>query len=247
MSAFPAERTLVPEHLDTMPPDAPEARVSRRDLHRINAIMLQSRILAGLMKAHVQEPPRRIVELGCGDGLTTRAVLRRLAPAWPGGTLTLVDAQPVVLERAVDDLAALGWRVEIVTADVFDWLPRAGTYDLAIANLFLHHFDAADLPRLLGGIAAGCGTFVAAEPRRSRFAAMAAGSLRAIGANAVTRHDAVVSVKAGFRDGELAASWPGAVLVDAAHGPFTHAFVGQPRAPAHDGDPDVQRDEKEGR
>ncbi|WP_375264003.1 class I SAM-dependent methyltransferase [Palleronia sp.] len=247
MSAFPAERTVVPEHLDSMRPDAPEARASRRDLHRINALMLQSRILAGLMKTHVPEPPRRIVELGCGDGLTTHAVLRRLAPAWPGGTLTLVDAQPVVLERAVDDLAALGWRVEIVTADVVDWLPAAGTHDLAIANLFLHHFNAADLSRVLDGIAGGCETFVATEPRRSRFAAMAAGSLHAIGANAVTRHDAVVSVKAGFRDGELAASWPGAVIVDAAHGPFTQAFVGRPHAPAHAGDPGVQRDGRKGR
>ncbi len=210
-------------------------------------MMLQSRILAGLMKAHVPEPPRRIVEFGCGDGLTTHAVLRRLAPAWPGGTLTLVDAQPVVLERAIDALAALGWTVEVVTADVLDWLPVAGTHDLSIANLFLHHFDGADLYRLLNGVSAGCETFVAAEPRRSRFAAMAAGSLRAIGANAVTRHDAVVSVKAGFRGGELAASWPGLVLVDAACGPFTHAFVGRTRAPLHVGDPDVQRDEMEGR
>lgn len=230
MSAFPAERVIVPEYLDGMHHDAPDARASRRDLRRINALMLHSRILAGLMKVHVPEPPRRIVELGCGDGLTTHAVLRRLAPAWPGGTLTLVDVQPVISERAIDNLAALGWTAEIVTADVFEWLPAARTHDLAIANLFLHHFEAADLSRVLDGIASGCETFVATEPRRSRFAAMAAGSLRAIGANAVTRHDAVVSVKAGFRDGEVGASWPGAVLVDAARGPFTHAFAGRSRS-----------------
>ena len=241
MTAFPAKRTLVPERLDGLPPDAPEARASRRDLHRINALMLQTRILAGLMKAHVPDPPRRIVEIGCGDGLTTHAVLRRMAASWPSGTLTLVDAQSVVLDRAVDDLAVLGWRVEIVTADVLDWLPSAGRHDLAIANLFLHHFEGADLSRLLNGVAAACETFAATEPRRSRLAAMAAGSLRAIGANAVTRHDAVVSVKAGFTDGELGAAWPGTVLVDAARGPFTHAFAGRGRAGAgssgarHDG------------
>ncbi len=238
MSAFPTERILVPEQLDGLPPDAPEARASRRDLKRINAMMLQSRILAGLMKAHVPEPPRRIVEFGCGDGLTTHAVLRRMAPGWPGGTLTLVDAQPVIVDRAIDDLAALGWTVQIVTADVFDWFSAAEEHDLAMANLFLHHFDGTDLARLLNGISASCETFVAAEPRRSRFAAIAAGSLRAIGANAVTRHDAVVSVKAGFRSGELASAWPGEVLVDVARGPFTHAFVGRARGPA--GAPGIQ-------
>jgi SAM-dependent methyltransferase len=225
VSAFPAERRLVPELLDTMPPEAPEARASRRDLRRINTVMLQARILAGLLTAHVSQPPRRIVELGCGDGHATLAVMRKVAPAWPGGRLTLVDAQPVVCRRVLAEMSALGWAVEVVTADVFDWLGQAPHQDLAIANLFLHHFDGAALSRLLYALARLSRMFVATEPRRSTLALIAARSVRAIGANAVTRHDAAASVRAGFRDAELTAHWPGQVRFDAVRGPLTQAFV----------------------
>lgn len=215
----------MPELLDTMLPEAPEARASRHDLRRINAVMLQLHILTRLLKAHVPRPPRRIVEIGCGDGHVTLAVMRKMAPAWPGAELTLVDAQPLVSQRVLTEIAALGWSVRIVTADVFDWLGQAAPHDLAIANLFLHHFESAGLSRLLQGVAHLSHVFVATEPRRSTFALFAARSVRAIGANAVTRHDAAASVRAGFRDAELTAHWPGQVRLDTARGLFTHAFV----------------------
>ena len=225
MSVFPTERRLVPELLDTMPPEAPKARASRRDLRRINAVMLQARILTGLLTTHMSQPPRRIVEVGCGDGHATLAVMRRVGPAWTGGDLTLVDAQPVVSRRVLAEISALGWSVEVVTADVFDWLGQAAPQDLAIANLFLHHFDGAALSRLLQAIARNSRMLVATEPRRSTLALIAARSVRAIGANAVTRHDAAASVRAGFRDAELTAQWPGQVHLDAARGPLTQAFA----------------------
>jgi SAM-dependent methyltransferase len=215
----------VPELLDTMLPEAPAARASRRDLRRINGLMLQARILTGLLVAHVSQPPRRIVELGCGDGHATLAVARGLAPTWPGAELTLVDAQPIVSRRVLAEIAALGWTVEVVTADIFDWLGQATPHDLAVANLFLHHFETSPLSRLLQGLARLSRMFVATEPRRSTLALVAARSVRAIGANAVTRHDAAASVRAGFRDGELTAHWPGQVRFDAARGPLMHAFV----------------------
>lgn len=226
MTFVPAERLLVPELLDTMLPQAPAARASRRDLRRINALMLQARILTGLLAEHVQRPPRRIVDLGCGDGHVTLAVARKMALAWPDASLTMVDAQPIVSRPVLTEIAALGWTVEVVTTNVFDWLEQAAQHDLALANLFLHHFEGAALSRLLQGVAHLSRTFVATEPRRSALALIAARSIRAIGANAVTRHDAPASVRAGFRNAELTAHWPGQVVrLDAARGPLTHAFV----------------------
>lgn len=225
MSFVPASRVIVPELLDTMLPEAPAACASRRDLRRINALMLQARILTGLLTAHVPESPRRIVELGCGDGHATLAVARAMAPVWPRAALTLVDSQPIVSRSVLSEFAALGWTVEVVVADVFDWLDQAAPHDLAVANLFLHHFEPATLSRLLQRVAGLSRTFVATEPRRSALALFAARSVRAIGANAVTRHDAAASVRAGFRDAELTTHWPGQVHLDAARGPLTHAFV----------------------
>jgi hypothetical protein len=52
--------------------------------------------------------------------------------------------------------------------------------------------------------------------------------LWAIGCNAVTRHDAVVSVRAGFSGGELSALWPDQQnwrLTEQRAGMFSHLFI----------------------
>lgn len=228
MNGSLTDRAVSPELLDNLPPDAPEARASRRDLRRINGIMGQARIMVRALRLHVPHQPRRIVELGCGDGFATLAIARKMAPAWPGAELTMVDLQPVVPQEVLAEIGALGWSVEVVTADVFDWLEGARGYDLALANLFLHHFEDGALERLLAGIAASASTLVATEPHRAPFAHLAARSVGAIGANHVTRHDAAVSVRAGFRGSELTPLWPAGpkeVLYEGRRGLFTHVFA----------------------
>jgi hypothetical protein len=98
------------------------------------------------------------------------------------------------------------------------------------ANLFVHHFEAERLARLLGGIAGRADAFVCCEPRRSRFALAGSRLLGLLGCNDVTRHDAVVSVHAGFRDDEIGAAWRAAVangwtMSETAAGAFSHLFV----------------------
>jgi len=71
---------------------------------------------------------------------------------------------------------------------------------------------------------------VAVEPRRSAPALTCSRLLWAIGCNTVTRHDAVVSVGAGFAGRELAALWPSATpdhwdLAEESAGLFGHLFV----------------------
>ncbi len=107
---------------------------------------------------------------------------------------------------------------------------------MIVANLFLHHFDAETLRRLLGACTRRADALVACEPRRSRFALAASHLIFFLGANAVTRNDGVLSVRAGFVDRELGAAWPG----DAAawqideydDGLFTHCLVATRRSPA---------------
>ena len=226
------DRVLVPELLDALPPEAPEARASRRDLRRINAIMLQTWIMSSLLRTHVPSPPRTIVDLGCGDGHAALGLARALSGAWPDVTFTLLDARPAVSNAVRTGIEAAGWRVEVAQADVFDWLGHAPRRDVAVANLFVHHFEAGALARLLRGIAARAGTFVATEPRRARLALWASRAVGAIGANAVTRHDAPASVRAGFAGAELSALWPGRVFVEGPRAPFTHVFAATSEHPA---------------
>ena len=112
--------------------------------------MFQVPIMAGLLRKHMQTAPMRILEIGAGDGAFMLAVARRLAKRWPEVELTLLDRIDLVPSARRDDFAKLGWRVETVTAEIFEWLDRAGDqrFDAVVANLFLHHFDDADLSHL---------------------------------------------------------------------------------------------------
>jgi hypothetical protein len=215
------KRLLVPEILDHLPPDDPRAQRSRRDLARINAIMRQSAIMAGALAK--SPPPRVVADLGSGDGRFMLSVARRLAKKWPGVQLLICDQQDIVTPQTRAAFEKLGWRCEVRQGDIFQTLPQA---DIITANLFLHHFDDVALARLLALVAARTRAFVACEPRRSRFALAGAHMVWALGANDVTRHDAVASVRAGFTNLELASLWPPGDwrLDEGAVFPFTHGF-----------------------
>jgi hypothetical protein len=100
--------------------------------------------------------------------------------------------------------------------------------DAITANLFLHHFTESPLASLLAKLAPLTPLFVVCEPRRGALPLLGSRLLWAIGCNDVTRHDAVLSVEAGFSGRELSALWPEPSLwqlhEDAAR-LFTHCFV----------------------
>jgi len=198
-------RALTPEILDFLAPDDPRAQRSRRDLARINWVMRQSAIMAKALAAC--PPPRMLADLGGGDGRFMLRVARRLAKHWPGVRLVILDRQNIVTEKTRAGFAALGWQCDTMQGDIFESLPRIAP-DIVTANLFLHHLDDAHLQRLLGLVAARSRSFIACEPRRSAFALLGARLVFALGANDVTRHDAVASVQAGFHDLELSMLWP---------------------------------------
>ena len=227
-------RILEPETLDHLAPDDPAAQRSRRDLRRVNAFMGARRILArALTRAVAEERSRalRILELGCGDGRLMLEVAKHRGDRWPGARLDLLDRQPLVDEATLAAFAAAGWQARPLVADVMDWAGVDGgeRWDVIVANLFLHHFDGDPLRRLLGACARRADALAACEPRRSRFALAASHLIFFLGANAVTRNDGVLSVRAGFIGAELGASWPGdgaAWRIDEYDdGLFTHCLV----------------------
>lgn len=220
-------RRVEPEWLDDLPEDDPRARRSRRELARVNALMANARILGRLLRAAAGGVPRSVVELGAGDGRFAVRLARALGAAPPGATFTLVDRQALADPEALRALAALGWDARHERADAFDWLAASGPCEAIAANLFLHHLGPADLRRLLGLAASRTRAFAACEPRRSPLAAMGSRLLGLVGCGEVTRHDARVSVRAGFRGEELSASWPAGgdwILHEGARGLFSHAF-----------------------
>lgn len=211
-------RAVSGETLDVLAASDPCALRSRRDLQRINRIMGTCGIIIRGIQPTIgrcsRDPPVRVLELGAGDGSVMLRVAQELSKAWPAVQLTLLDRQALVDASTSAAFARLGWRVQTLVVDVLDWaavptpLQLPPRWDVIVTNLFLHHFDNIQLAKVLSVIATRCNLFVACEPRRAPLSLIGSHLVGAIGANRVTRQDAVLSVHAGFRDAELSVVWP---------------------------------------
>lgn len=229
------KRSLSPELLDELPASDPQAIRSRLDLRRINALMANARHMAKAVRlARPAARPRRIVDLGAGDGSLLLAWVRRMHNIDRGTELLLVDRSDVRDESVMAALKSLGLVPLKIQADALQWLreqpPEPGTW--VLSNLFLHHFNSEGLASLLKVISSKADLFCACEPHRDRWSLVASKLLGLIGANAVTRHDASVSVRAGFQTGELSASWPSPLawqLREHRAGLFSQVFLAQRR------------------
>jgi hypothetical protein len=234
-SAF-MERSVEREWLDELPAGDPGALGSRRDLRRLNWWMGHARIMEQALSSFPNKGPVRLAELGAGDGDFLLRVARRLGGAWRGTQATLVDLQNVVTADTTRAFSVLGWIIQVDHGNVFEWCKRPfpeGT-DLVLTNLFLHHFCSEELQLLLAAIQARSIFFVAIEPRRSLLSLLFSKLVGFIGCNAVTRHDAPASVRAGFLGREVSSLWPenGDWLTrEQRAGLFSHLFVARKRTP----------------
>ena len=239
------DRIVTDETLDGLAEDDPAAMRSRRDLQRIHRVMgtrsILVKALRSLSASRPQSAPLRVLELGAGDGSLMLGVAHALKGEWPAVELTLLDRQRLVTRETLASYARLGWVARSQVVDVFDWAAspsiavnklsqpgQSGHWDVIVTNLFLHHFEGPALAQLLTAIASRTGRFFACEPHRARLALAGSHLIGAIGANAVTREDAVLSVRAGFRDQEISALWPqldaGWTLNEYSAGLFSHCF-----------------------
>jgi len=240
-------RVVSAETLDSLAEHDPAAMQSRRDLQRVHRVMGTRGIVLDAMRGMAglrqEAAPLRILELGAGDGSLMLGVARRLKGYFPAVHLTLMDRQALVSPDTLAGYAEAGWTATSNVMDVLIWADNvdvgfaensAPVWDLVVANLFIHHFEGPQLTLLLQAIAARSLCFFACEPRRSRVALAGSHLIGAIGANAVTREDAVLSVHAGFSKQDISALWPvshsaGAnwALKEYAAGFFSHCFIAQ--------------------
>lgn len=183
------QRIVAPEILDSLPAENPEAIRSRADLRVINWFMGNERWI--LERLGSQKNAKRVVELGAGEGkLTTR--IKSQFNDLDVVAVDLIDRPPKI------DNAVKWLQGNVLTAD----LP-IDEKTVVVVNLFLHHLDA-DVLKLLGSKLSKAKTLIFAEPVRMRYALML-GYLIYPFVNRVTKHDMIVSIKAGFVPSELPA------------------------------------------
>jgi SAM-dependent methyltransferase len=181
-------RTVQAELLDSLPHDHPDACDNRRDLRRINAIMGNHRWLARALRAYAR-PGGSVLELGAGTGELARRLRRN------GWRVDGLDRCPAPGAWPVE---AQWHRADLRAFIGFD------AYDVICGNLIFHQFSASELQAVGRRIQKRAQLILACEPARllhsqrmfRLFAPL-------IGANHVSRHDAHVSIAAGFLGEEL--------------------------------------------
>lgn len=181
------QRTVEPEILDTLSADDPEAKRSRGDLRFINRMMGgEAWLLRELKKLKGVEC---VVELGAGEGFLASAIKFHL----PDVRVVAVDLVGAP-EREEDG-------VEWVQADVLSEAYELGPSTVVVANLFIHHLDEESLARL-GLRLSRAKALLFAEPYRSKSALFWARLIYPF-VGRVTRYDMLVSIRAGFCEGEM--------------------------------------------
>ena len=183
----PLSRVIVPEILDSLPPDDPRAIRSRRDLRWIDCYLGNSRWIVRELKSRISGPAR-IMEIGAGGGWLCESVHAAL----PASRLTGLDLVP----RPPGLPSAIDWKC----GDFFQTLGDTDA-EVCIGSLILHHFTDPAL-RELGECLQSFRQVVFCEPLRARLPLFLS-KLSNPFLGEVTRHDMPVSIRAGFRQGEL--------------------------------------------
>jgi ubiquinone/menaquinone biosynthesis C-methylase UbiE len=201
-----AARATDPEALDLGVPEH-EALRSLADLRFVNRWLGNRRRMAAAVEGLLDGAARpTLLDVGAGSG-DVAAYLRRRS----GDRLrvVLVDLKRLHLQAAPDDLGR-------VVADVrrVPFPPRS--FDVVTASLFLHHFDAPELPGLLQALYALCRRgLVVNDLERSKVPyTFGRVMFPLLFQSRVSIEDGLVSIRRGFTPSELGAGFEEAGIPD---------------------------------
>lgn len=129
------------------------------------------------LRAFCRGRPLRVIELGCGQGQTTMAILAQARKA----TVTAVDNEPVMLRKARENLKARisSGRVRLVRSDALAFLrgQPSGSTDAVASAFMLHNVPKRyrslvhkEIFRVLrvGGVFVNADKYAEADKRRHR-------------------------------------------------------------------------------
>jgi ubiquinone/menaquinone biosynthesis C-methylase UbiE len=197
-----SRRATEPESLDLGVADE-EARRSLADLRFVNRWLGGRRALLRAVRPYLS-PGSRLLDVGCGSA-DLPAFLARAT----GEPLRLVgvDLKLLHLREAAPGVAR-------VMADVRALPFRERSFDVVTASLFLHHFDAPELPEVLRGLFALCRrALVVNDLRRARVPYVFSRIVFPwVFKSPVSINDGLISIRRGFTPQELRAAFAEAGL-----------------------------------
>lgn len=136
--------------------------VDQADILDLDAEVLAEHLASITRWLPVEDAPRQMVDLGCGTGAGTLALLARFPEAY----VTAVDSSTAHLRRLREKACAQGVddRVRTVQADLDTAWPDLGAPDLVWASASMHHMaDPVRTLRQVHGILAPGGLFAVVE------------------------------------------------------------------------------------
>jgi len=184
-------RIVQPELLDSLPDDHPDAQHCRRDLRLTNFAMGNFRWFRRTLPPRLR-PGDRVLELGAGGGELAQA-LRPWISHYTGLDRCPPSARwPATWAWLRGDLRAFAHYDE---------------HPVVLGNLIFHHLTTGELRALGSEFSQHARLVLASEPaRRRRYQTLFDAGAALLGGSHVTRHDARVSIAAGFLDDELPAA-----------------------------------------
>jgi SAM-dependent methyltransferase len=197
-----SRRATDPELLDEGVPDD-EALRSLADIRFVNRWLGNRGRLARAVLPYLQSSARpRLLDVGCG----TADIPAHLLRAAPRSTIAVgVDIKML-------HLAAAPRAVRLVRADVRALPFAPQSFDVVLASLFLHHFDAGELAVVLSGLfALARRALVINDLRRARVPyAFGKAAFPLLFRSRVSVADGLLSIRRAFTPEELVAAFAAA-------------------------------------
>jgi len=205
------QRATTQELIDQLDCDPALASDSYRFMETVNSyfggIQTVQRFLSAEIEKRSSASPLRILDIGSGSCDIPLAVSRwARAHDMPLHVTCLeTSAQAFAIARARLERAG-DPAVQVLQQDAFIYQPSE-PYDFAVASMCFHHFTTTQIltlvQRLRGFVRR---SLLINDLRRSPFASFGAGLLLAVtGAPEGVRHDALLSIRRGFKVHELSA------------------------------------------
>ena len=200
-------RATAAEFLDRPDCDPALTAASYRFMETVNCrfggIRIVRRFLAAETAGRHAGAPLRILDIGSGCCDIPLAVSRWAHAYDIPLHFTCLEIAGHAVDIARGQLARAGNpEVHLLQEDAFTHQP-AEPYDCAVASMCFHHFSNAQIVTLLQRLRGFVlNSVLINDLRRSRLASLAA-RLLLVGAAAGVRHDALLSIRRGFKIGEL--------------------------------------------
>ena len=200
MARFLEARATEPEQLDEGVPDE-EALRSLRDLQFVNRWLGNAGSLLRAVRPHLP-PGGRLLDVGAASGDVPAYLLSRL----PGPiTAVALDVKALHLR-----LAPAGLRRVVADVRALPFAERS--FDVVTASLFLHHFDAVELPAVLASLFALARRALVVNDLHRTLVPYAFGRalFPLLLRSPVSVEDGLLSIRRGFRPDELRAAFAAA-------------------------------------